>query len=166
MNVSVSGKTSLQDEVQLLENYLQLEQLRFDHRFEYIVQVDKDLDLFDLEIPPLLVQPYVENAVLHGMAGRESGGRVEVHFKKIKDALEIVIRDNGTGLLEQTRCTNGQQASQKHQQGQSKLEQAIFHGPKIRRKCLKNRVLHFLYTVLQGFYCLWQNMGTTLGYIV
>ncbi len=108
LNASVSGKTSLQDEVQLLENYLQLEQLRFDHRFDYIVQVGKDLDLFDLEIPPLLVQPYVENAVLHGMAGRESGGRVEVHFEKIKDVLEIIIRDNGTGLPE-----NGQTATLK-----------------------------------------------------
>lgn len=106
LNASVSGKTSLQEEVQLLENYLHLEQLRFDHRFDYTVSVGKNLDVFDIEIPPLLIQPYVENAVLHGMTARESGGKVEVHFEKINQALEVVIKDNGVGLQINSQATS------------------------------------------------------------
>ena len=48
-------------------------------------------------IPPLLIQPYVENAVLHGMAGKKKGGKVEVFFQKKEGYLEVTVRDNGDG---------------------------------------------------------------------
>ena len=98
LNASVSGKVTLEEELRLLEDYLSLEQLRFNRRFSYEVKAEEGLDVFDEEIPPLLIQPYVENAVLHGMAGRESGGRVEVSFQKGPQGLEVWVEDNGMGL--------------------------------------------------------------------
>jgi len=98
LNASVAGKISLAEEIKLLNNYLSLEKLRFKNRFDYVVGVAPDMDVFEVKFPPLLVQPYVENAVLHGIAGRERGGRVEVFFKKKKNQLEVTIQDNGLGI--------------------------------------------------------------------
>ena len=98
LNASVSGKIMLQEEVQLLNNYLDLEKLRFKNRFNFEIKTAEGLDLFETMIPPLLVQPYVENAVLHGISGRETGGSVVVSFSKKADWLEVTILDNGKGL--------------------------------------------------------------------
>lgn len=99
LNASVMGKVSLQDEVQLLENYLSLEQLRFEKRFDYQIRLAEGLGNLKIAIPPLLIQPYVENAVLHGMAGRKNGGKVEVYFDKKENHLEVLVKDNGQGTM-------------------------------------------------------------------
>lgn len=98
LNASTSGKISLEDELELLKNYLALEQLRFKNSFSYDLHTAEGLDTYDIEIPPLLVQPYIENAVLHGVSGKETGGKVSVHFALKGDYLEVTITDNGKGL--------------------------------------------------------------------
>lgn len=97
LNASVAGKIMLEEEVQLLNNYLELEKLRFKNRFSFTVEIAEDLDRFETMIPPLLVQPYVENAVLHGISGRTSGGIVSVLFSKKANWLVVSIQDNGAG---------------------------------------------------------------------
>lgn len=106
LNASVAGHVTVQEELQMLENYLSLEQLRFNSRFEYEVRAAEGLDVFNIEIPPLLVQPYVENAVLHGTAGRDSGGKVLVEFRQGVEALEITVEDNGNGLHQANQQNN------------------------------------------------------------
>ncbi len=98
LNASVTGRVTVEDEIRLLENYLALERLRFDHRFDYQVKAEEGLEIADIGIPPMLVQPYVENAVLHGISGRESGGKVEVMFREVEGLLEISVSDNGRGI--------------------------------------------------------------------
>ena len=98
LNASVSGKIMLEEEVQLLNNYLELEKLRFKDRFSFTVEIAEDLDRFETMIPPLLLQPYVENAVLHGISGRASGGKVAVLFLKKANWLVVRIQDNGAGF--------------------------------------------------------------------
>ena len=98
LNASVSGKILLAEEVKLLNNYLELEKLRFKNRFDYEVKTAAGLDIYEVQIPPLLVQPYVENAVLHGISGKESGGKVVVFFEKKDGYIEVSIRDNGAGI--------------------------------------------------------------------
>ena len=56
---------SISNELQLLELYVQLEQLRFNNKFDYHISIDQKIDVENLEIPPLLIQPYIENAILH-----------------------------------------------------------------------------------------------------
>ncbi|MCB0707062.1 MAG: histidine kinase [Saprospiraceae bacterium] len=98
LNASASGNISLHEELKLLTNYLDLEKLRFKDRFIYTVELAPGLDTFDLRIPPLLVQPYVENAVLHGISGKKEGGIVRVCFEAKPGFLEVTIEDNGPGI--------------------------------------------------------------------
>jgi LytS/YehU family sensor histidine kinase len=100
LNASLHEEISLLNEISWLENYLDLEKLRFKERFDFSIKVDAQLDQFDTMIPPLLTQPFVENAILHGFAEIKNGGFLEVHFSKKDEKLEITIQDNGCGIFQ------------------------------------------------------------------
>jgi len=95
---SVDGRHSLQEEVEMLENYLVLEQLRFRGKFTYTIEVSPELDLEDIFLPPMLVQPFVENALLHGMKNKAEGGRISVVFSQKENLLLATVSDNGPGF--------------------------------------------------------------------
>ena len=88
---------SLGREIDLLKDYLELEKLRFEERFEY--QINCPQSIKELLIPPMILQPFVENAIIHGFAYFEEGGLLEINFtlKEEKD-LHIEILDNGIGI--------------------------------------------------------------------
>lgn len=89
---------SLKDELDLLNNYLSLEKIRFHGSFDYKITVDNSLEPDWIRLPPMLVQPFVENAVLHGMEGKEAGGKINVNYKSHKDHILITVSDNGPGI--------------------------------------------------------------------
>lgn len=97
LNTSVQGRVTLAEEVQILENYLALERERFSQKIDYRITVEAGLEEEGITFPPLLIQPYVENAVVHGLAKKEGGGTVAIHFHKDNGALAVCIRDNGLG---------------------------------------------------------------------
>jgi len=104
LNASVEGSILLEDEVNMLNNYLSLEQLRFKQSFDYLISVDPLLDPTNTLLPPLIVQPFVENAVLHGMDSKLKSGLILIKFYPDKDILCMEVRDNGAGLNpEQTK---------------------------------------------------------------
>ena len=109
LNVSVAGEVSLQEEIDLLTNYLSLEKMRFKDAFDFEIKIDPSLDLYDVAFPPMLLQPYVENAVLHGMTGKESGGRVSIAFQSAETpgSLLVTITDNGPGLGKGSKVETG-----------------------------------------------------------
>jgi signal transduction histidine kinase len=86
----------LSDEVAMLGLYLDLEDLRHDHCFEYAIHVDPALD-DDTPIPSMLIQPYVENAIRHGLLHRKERGRVVVSLERVGDGVRCTIEDNGIG---------------------------------------------------------------------
>lgn len=93
----------LRDEVELLHNYLRLNQLRFNHKFAYAIQLDENVNANTQLIPPMIIQPFVENAIIHGIAARESSGEIQV-FLFIQDSFLVCeITDNGIGLTESAR---------------------------------------------------------------
>jgi LytS/YehU family sensor histidine kinase len=96
---SRSNYISLKDELEALELYLLMESLRFKNKFSYAVHVDERLDASSIVIPPMLIQPYVENAIWHGLMHKTNGeeGKVELSLYKSEDNLLCVIRDNGIG---------------------------------------------------------------------
>ncbi|MCB0634028.1 MAG: histidine kinase, partial [Lewinella sp.] len=100
LDASVNGKVSLEKEIDLLDHYLALERERFEHRFDYCIKVEEGLLEQDISFPPLLIQPYVENAVKHGLARQPDGGRVEVRFSQQHGHLLVSIIDNGPGFKE------------------------------------------------------------------
>jgi len=109
LNASVEGSILLEDEVNMLNNYLTLEQLRFNQSFEYQIFVAPSLDPANTLLPPLIVQPFVENAVLHGMDSKQKNGLILIKFYPDKDILSIDVCDNGAGLKPEQ--TKGAQAS-------------------------------------------------------
>jgi LytS/YehU family sensor histidine kinase len=96
---SRSNYISLKDELESLDLYLQMETLRFANRFEYEIQLPPDIDSSAILIPPMLIQPYVENAIWHGLMHKKDGkqGKVELIISKREDNLFCVIQDNGIG---------------------------------------------------------------------
>ncbi|GAB5525537.1 MAG: hypothetical protein Roseis2KO_34090 [Roseivirga sp.] len=88
---------SLQEEIDLLKNYIELESLRFDGRFTYELKVDESLDVYNLEIPILLVQPHVENAILHGLLPKKGEARLKIHFADRDNQILCTVEDNGIG---------------------------------------------------------------------
>ncbi|SFC08425.1 7TM diverse intracellular signalling [Flagellimonas taeanensis] len=89
---------TLTEEIELLRSYLELESLRFDNSFEYTIHIDEELDTDQVEIPLMLIQPLVENAIIHGLAGKKEGNRtLSLRFEKKDDFCVIEIEDNGIG---------------------------------------------------------------------
>ncbi len=89
---------SLKKEIALLENYLQLQKLRFKNRFNYEIRVDAGIDTEHITIPPMLCQPFIENAVEHGFHDLLEGGRITVSYVLKNDKLLLKITDNGAGM--------------------------------------------------------------------
>ncbi len=88
----------LEKEIELLRLYVQLEHFRFQDKFEYTIEVDPEIDRSEFMIPPMLLQPYVENAVWHGLRYKSEKGILAIHFQKItSECIEITITDNGIG---------------------------------------------------------------------
>jgi len=87
---------SLEDELQVLDDYLQMEQLRFN--FKYTITADEQLDAANIEIPAMLLQPFVENAIKHGIATLGNEGEIKVTAAKQQSDLVLTVADNGVGF--------------------------------------------------------------------
>ncbi|MGN6568360.1 MAG: sensor histidine kinase, partial [Flavipsychrobacter sp.] len=98
LNISKEMIT-LQNEIDLVINYLNLEKLRFKDGLQFSLNIDETLELEMIKVPPLLLQPIVENAIKHGLLPKQSTDNyIEIRIQEINDDLHIEIRDNGVGL--------------------------------------------------------------------
>jgi LytS/YehU family sensor histidine kinase len=115
----------LEKEIELLELYVQLEHFRFQDKFDYNIEVDPEIDIKQYMIPPMLLQPYVENAVWHGLRYRPDKGQLTIHFSKTyADIIEITISDNGIGREKSKALKTLNQKKQKSQ-GMSNIKKRI-----------------------------------------
>ncbi|WP_177224118.1 histidine kinase [Thermoflavifilum thermophilum] len=89
---------SLEEEIQYLQTYLRLEKMRFEERMDYEIRIDPKIDPDRTEIPTMLLQPYVENAVKHGINHPRHKGKILIHFEDKNDILVCSIEDNGMGI--------------------------------------------------------------------
>jgi tetratricopeptide (TPR) repeat protein len=89
-----------QQELDLLLNYLALEKTRFADKFDYEIEVDESLNTQNLKVPGMLIQPFLENAVWHGLRYRTDKGFLSLKFTKNNNLLQITIKDNGIGIEE------------------------------------------------------------------
>lgn len=95
---SNSKEVALSDELEALKLYIEMESLRFTNKFTYEIIVDENVSTDTLQVPPLIIQPYVENAIWHGLLHQETDGRLIVTVKKTNDnMLQCTIEDNGIG---------------------------------------------------------------------
>ena len=94
---SKKDSTTLAEERATLEKYLELEQFCQSNPFEYSIELPADVDPDEIEIPPMIVQPFVENAVIHGVSHLSSLGNISIKFSLTKEHLRCTIIDNGIG---------------------------------------------------------------------
>lgn len=87
----------IKEELDALQLYLELEELRFKEKFEWQIDVDDDIDTLSYKIPTMLIQPYVENAISHGLMNKEEKGRLTVKMELQKDVILCTIEDDGIG---------------------------------------------------------------------
>ncbi len=100
----------LADELAMLRSYLDLEGLRFAGRFSYTIDVDDRLQAERQMIPPLLLQPFVENALRHGLRGQKRDGRIRISIRRQTDLVICHVEDNGIGRPDQSK-NGGEQDS-------------------------------------------------------
>ena len=99
LNNSSETTICLDKEIDFLENYISLEQMRFKDTFVYTISCDKDIDSTNTFIPPMILQPFVENAIRHGLMYRkEKNGQLIINFIKKELQLVCTIEDNGIGF--------------------------------------------------------------------
>lgn len=95
---SRSDRVTLSDELEALRLYAEMEIMRFKSKLSFSIEIDPVIDTEFVEIPPLLIQPYLENAIWHGLMHKEEGGTVWVKVVQHQDnLLQVSIRDNGVG---------------------------------------------------------------------
>ena len=87
----------LNKEQEILSLYLKLEHYRFRDKFEYEIKIDDSINTESIEVPPMLIQPYIENAVWHGLRYKESKGKLLLQFVKEGSHLVVHIQDDGIG---------------------------------------------------------------------
>ncbi len=97
MDSSKHDYIELNDEIETLKLYLQLEHSRFSDKFDYTCTVADELKNSDFEVPPMLIQPYIENAVWHGLRYMNSKGKLDLNFVIYEGNLKVIIKDNGIG---------------------------------------------------------------------
>lgn len=86
------------DDIAAMKLYMELESMRLNHDFRYRIDVDTDIDMDSTYVPPLILQPFIENSIWHGLAGKKGGdGELIVEIHKINDMLCCVVEDNGLG---------------------------------------------------------------------
>lgn len=99
LNNSEKVSIPLADEIKALDLYLELEAMRFEQRFEYKITVDPSIDIMKVEIPSMLIQPYVENSVTHGILNLEKPGLIKIDIQKQDNLIKCTIEDNGIGRI-------------------------------------------------------------------
>lgn len=102
----------LTEEIDMLQLYLNLEHARFQKQFSYTFEVDDDLHHSEFELPPMIVQPYIENAIWHGLRYRKEGGHLDVRMSREGDLLVITIEDDGIGIAKSRELKTAHQRKQ------------------------------------------------------
>lgn len=101
---------TLSEEVKMLEIYLELEQIRFDKKFDYTIQIEESIQRDQVVIPPMIIQPYLENAIWHGIMHMKGKGSLLLDIKKSDHKqLNIIIEDNGVGRCQSKKINNNQE---------------------------------------------------------
>lgn len=113
MENSTEDFIPFQQELDLLQNYLALEKTRFTDKFDYKIDIDESLNTHSLKVPGMLVQPFLENAIWHGLRYRTTKGFLKLSFEKENQYLKITIEDNGIGIEESKKLKTEHQKKEK-----------------------------------------------------
>ena len=102
---------SISEETETVNNYLKIQKLRYNDIFDYRINIDENLDTDFFVIPPMLTQPFIENALIHAFKDIDYTGIIEINFEKTDNKLKISVKDNGIGYKENTKKEHRSQAT-------------------------------------------------------
>ncbi|MCF6349200.1 MAG: tetratricopeptide repeat protein [Flavobacteriaceae bacterium] len=94
---------TLKEDLELMELYIQIETLRLKNKFSYDINVDKAIDIENTLVPSLILQPFIENSIWHGIAGKESKGHIQIEVKKENEMMVFSVEDDGVGRKKTSR---------------------------------------------------------------
>ena len=117
---SRQSTTEIKSEIRLIQAYLAIQKVRLDERLNYHIDFDAALDA--IAIPPMLVQPLIENAIKHGIEPKRAGGTIWLSIRKIQNQLSIQVKDDGVGI--QT-TQHSQQQNQGHGMALNNIKQRV-----------------------------------------
>jgi len=103
LEICLKSSITLFEEIQYLNLYLSLEKLRFADKMNYAINIVGEIESEDIIIPSMLIQPFIENAVWHGLLPKEDGGSISIDFKNQNNQLSIKILDDGIGISNSTK---------------------------------------------------------------
>lgn len=98
LKYSSEESISLEKEIETLTNYLELEKMRMKNAFAYEFIFKQDLETEFINIPPMMIQPFIENAIKHGLKDTDEDGKITIKINDKEDVLEVIILDNGIGF--------------------------------------------------------------------
>lgn len=104
---SAKSFVSINREMEALYDYLDLQKMRFEDLFIYDIDSDFDLEDEFIFIPPMIIQPFVENSILHGFKDMKKGGVIKIFLMKRDGYLHCIINDNGVGLVDRNHISSG-----------------------------------------------------------
>lgn len=128
---SVEQCISIEDEIEILKSYLELEKIRFGEKLNFKISLENEDQLDGKKIPSMILQPFVENAVLHGLSNKKENGLIEINIKSDDRYMYCSIEDDGVGRLESAKIN----------------EQKAFYHKSIASKNISKRV-----DLLKGLY--------------
>ena len=99
LNLSTKNEISLKEEVDFLKLYVEVENFRWKNKVNFVVNIDESIDIYNVKIPPMLIQPLLENAFVHAFDQNYANPTIMLNFNKLGDLLEINIIDNGKGMI-------------------------------------------------------------------
>ena len=115
----------LEKEIELLQLYTKLEHFRFQDKFDYNIHVDKNIKVDDFVIPPMLLQPYIENAVWHGLRYKKTKGYLEINIQQSKqDEITITIADDGIGR-EKSKALKTKNQQKQNSKGMGNIKKRV-----------------------------------------
>lgn len=97
---------SLKEELEMIENYLSIQQLLYENKFKFTILVEEGIDSESIFLPPMLAQPFIENAIKHGLSNTLENGKIAVHFYLKENKLFFEVKDNGKGFGSGTQLSN------------------------------------------------------------
>jgi sensor histidine kinase YesM len=104
---------TINEDIEALKLYLELERMRFENKFDYAIHIDSSIDGDYDEIPPMLIQPYLENAILHGINPKDGNGDIDISMKIVNQFIKISIKDDGIGR-EKSKSVQSLQPAARH----------------------------------------------------
>lgn len=98
LDSSLSNFVPLSEEIERIKLYLELEHMRLENKFDYQIHIEGDIDIDSIEIPPMMLQPFIENSIWHGILPMQRPGTVTITVKELDNEIMFRIEDNGIGV--------------------------------------------------------------------